>query len=676
MQNPPLVLVVDDTLDNLKVVSGLLKKTYQIQVASSGEETLRLADRDPRPDLILLDIMMPGMDGYQVCERLKSDPATHDIPIVFLTAKTQPEDEVKGFAVGATDYVPKPINPPVLKARVAAQLALAAQLHERHQMLHQRIAEVSEERDRTEIERQRIHDRQQALLAITRAALRDLTPQQFLVETLDLLNAIDWLDIESRGSLFLFNRHDELVLVAEHGMRISQRMICTKTRQGSCLCGQALLKRQTLFLAEVSENTQHCIMGPLGVGGYSLPLMEGERIYGALCIIMPKGHVPQPGEQDFMHEVADAFSGLIRRRMIEEKLRINQVEIQMVRNEVIRRLGVAAEFRDTETGLHVTRMSQYARAIARALHCDEELCELIELAAPMHDVGKIGIDDSILRKPGKLTAEEFATMQRHTLIGARILEGDDPLIALAREIALTHHEKWDGSGYPHGLSGEAIPLSGRICAVADVFDALTMERPYKEAWPVERAVATIESLSESSFDPRVVRAFSKTLPDLLAIKARYQDDAIDPRELLPLVNQEQGRQDWIVWNERFSIGIDIIDEHHRYLIYWANRVHTAIEQNAATPEVAKALFALEQYTRIHFRAEERLIAALGRSPSELESHQAGHREFEDKLCELRLEIAHNPFIAGVEMLDYLRGWLIDHILKSDRKILTLPVQDA
>ncbi|MFD2111721.1 bacteriohemerythrin [Thiorhodococcus fuscus] len=669
MPEDPLILAVDDTLNNLKVISGLLKQSYRIQVATSGEEALQLVADRPHPDLILLDIMMPGMDGYAVCKRLKDDPATRDIPVIFLSAKTQSEDEVKGFAVGAADYVPKPINPPVLKARVAAQLALAAQLRERHQMLHQRIAEVSEERDRTEIERQRIHDRQQALLAITRAALRDLTPQHFLVETLDLLNAIDWLDIEPRGLLFLFNRHDELVLVAEHGMSINQGMICTKARQGSCLCGQALLKRQTLFLAEVSESTQHCIMGPLKVGGYSLPLTEGERIYGALCIIMPQGHTPQPGEQDFMNELADAFSGLIRRRMIEEKLRINQIEIQMVRNEVIRRLGVAAEFRDTETGLHVTRMSQYARAIARTLHCDETLCELIELAAPMHDVGKIGIDDSILRKPGKLTAEEFATMKRHTLIGARILEGNDPLIELAREIALTHHEKWDGSGYPHGLSREAIPLSGRICAVADVFDALTMERPYKEAWPVERAVATIESLSESSFDPRVVRAFSETLPELLTIKARYQDDAIDPRELLPAVNLEPGRQEWIVWSERFSVGIDIIDEHHRYLIYWANRVHSAIKQQAATPEVAKALFALEQYTRIHFRAEERLISALGRSPIELESHQLRHREFEEKLHELRLEIAHNPFIAGVEMLEYLRSWLIDHILKSDRKIL-------
>ncbi len=158
-----------------------------------------------------------------------------------------------------------------------------------------------------------------------------------------------------------------------------------------------------------------------------------------------------------MTDVADIFTNLVRRRQMEEIMRISRLEVQIARNEIIQKLSVAAEFRDTETGLHVLRMSQYARVIAYTMGCDEAMCALIELAAPMHDVGKIGIEDRILKKPGKLTDEEFTVMKQHPTIGGRILEGDDPLIRMGREIALTHHEKWDGGGYPNRLSGEDIP---------------------------------------------------------------------------------------------------------------------------------------------------------------------------------------------------------------------------
>ncbi|MEK6662458.1 MAG: HD domain-containing phosphohydrolase [Pseudomonadota bacterium] len=210
--------------------------------------------------------------------------------------------------------------------------------------------------------------------------------------------------------------------------------------------------------------------------------------------------------------------------VLEQMVRERTRKLRSTRLQIVRRLGRAAEFRDNETGFHILRMSHTSELLARALGWDEDRCELLLHASPMHDVGKIGIPDRILLKPGKLDPEEWEIMKSHVTIGAHILDGDDStLLTLAREIALSHHEKWDGSGYPYGLSGEAIPLSGRIVALADVFDALTSERPYKRAWPVE---ATLEYLHEQSgkhFDPVLVGHFMQLLPQVLAIRTRFAE---------------------------------------------------------------------------------------------------------------------------------------------------------
>jgi putative two-component system response regulator len=199
-------------------------------------------------------------------------------------------------------------------------------------------------------------------------------------------------------------------------------------------------------------------------------------------------------------------------------------ELHSTRLEVIRRLARAAEFRDNETGVHVQRMSLYAEAIGRQMGLSAQDLDLLLNASPMHDLGKIGISDMILLKPGKLTPEEFATMQQHTLIGASILAGHDSrLLQTAHEIALNHHERWNGAGYPNGLAGEAIPLKARIAAVADVFDALTMVRPYKRAWSPEEARQEIASLSGSHFDPAVAAAFAACFDEILAIRMANPD---------------------------------------------------------------------------------------------------------------------------------------------------------
>lgn len=209
---------------------------------------------------------------------------------------------------------------------------------------------------------------------------------------------------------------------------------------------------------------------------------------------------------------------------LEDRVRDRTQELDQTRLEVIRRLGRAAEYRDNETGLHTIRMSNYSMLLARAVGLPEEECELILNASPMHDLGKIGIPDGILLKPGKLDASEWEIMKTHPLIGAEILRGhDSDLMHLAHLIALNHHEKWDGSGYPAGLKGEDIPLVARIVALADVFDALTTARPYKSAWSVDDALGYIRDQSGCHFDPQLVGHFLAVLPQILEIRRCYAE---------------------------------------------------------------------------------------------------------------------------------------------------------
>jgi len=199
-------------------------------------------------------------------------------------------------------------------------------------------------------------------------------------------------------------------------------------------------------------------------------------------------------------------------------------ELRQTRLQIVQRLGLAAEYKDNETGLHVIRMSHYTHLLARAAGLGEVEADDLLNAAPMHDVGKIGIPDAILQKNGKLDEAEWQVMRQHAQIGAEIIgEHESGLLRMARSIALTHHEKWDGSGYPNGLAGEAIPLEGRIVAIADVFDALTSVRPYKPAWPVEEALEFLRRESGRHFDPQLVELFLGILPAILEVKERWAE---------------------------------------------------------------------------------------------------------------------------------------------------------
>ncbi len=322
----PKLLLVDDEPTNLQVLRQILQDDYRLLFAKDGEKALELAERES-PALILLDVMMPGMTGHEVCTRLKTQPSTSAIPVIFVTALADVDDEAKGFEVGAVDYITKPVSPPIVRARVRTHLSLV--------------------------------------------------------------------------------RVDEL-----HQTRL----------------------------------------------------------------------------------------------------------------QIVQRLGLAAEYKDNETGLHVIRMSYYTHILARAVGLDERAADDLLNAAPMHDVGKIGIPDAILQKAGKLDDSEWAVMRNHAQIGAEIIgEHDSRLLRMARSIALTHHEKWDGSGYPNGLKGTEIPLEGRIVAIADVFDALTSVRPYKPAWSVEEAVALLRRESGNHFDPELVELFLAQMPAILEIKERWAE---------------------------------------------------------------------------------------------------------------------------------------------------------
>jgi putative two-component system response regulator len=324
--SPAVILVVDDEATNLQLMRQILQADYRLMFCKDGPSAIELAGHY-RPDLILMDIMMPGMSGYDTVKALKKNPATRGIPVIFVSAMAEVEDEAYGFEVGAVDYIAKPVSPPIVCARIRTHLSLV------------RVEELNE-----------------------------------------------------------------------------------------------------------------------------------------------------------------------------------------TRLQIIQRLGRAAEFKDNETGLHVIRMSHYARVLALAAGLGEEHALGIFHAAPMHDVGKIGIPDHILLKPGKLNPEEWRIMRRHPEIGQGIIgHHESPLLKLAADIAHSHHEMWNGQGYPRQLRGEAISLEARIVAIADVFDALTTARPYKAAWTVDRAIAFVEAQAGHHFDPALARLFLERMPDILSIREQWKE---------------------------------------------------------------------------------------------------------------------------------------------------------
>ncbi|WP_298393764.1 two-component system response regulator [uncultured Azonexus sp.] len=360
MQAQPTILIVDDVPENLSVLGELLQPIYHVRAANSGQRALQIANANPPPDLILLDVMMPGMDGYDVLAELRSVATTRDIPVIFVTAMDGTDDEERGLDCGAVDYITKPIRPAIVLARV-----------------------------RTQLELKRARD-----------------------------------------------------MLSDHN---------------------AFLEKE------------------------------------------------------------------VARRMAENQL-IQEVSIHA--------LAHLAETRDPETGNHLRRTQEYVRTLANALqhhprfsaYLDRRTIDALAQSAPLHDIGKVGIPDHILLKPGKLTPEEWEIMKTHAEIGAQAIaqaEADSArpveFLRIAQEIARCHHEKWDGSGYPGALAGDEIPISARLMALADVFDALICARVYKPAMPMEEAYRIIVAGSGTHFDPDVVTAFVSEFETFKRIAAAYAE---------------------------------------------------------------------------------------------------------------------------------------------------------
>lgn len=334
------MLAVDDDTDLLALLAKALSKDYHMLTAANPGDAISLAGGEPRPDLVLLDIEMPDVSGFEVCQALKSEPATADIPIVFLTGKAEPQAQVEAFGLGAVDYLMKPINAAVLRTRVQMQLSLTDQ-------------------------------------------------------------------------------------------------------------------RRTL------------------------------------------------------------------ERLVQERT----AEVEQTRSEIIKRLARAMELHESAAvGNRVIRLGHYAKLVAQAAGAKPNVVELMAAAAPLHDIGKLGVPSEILKKRDRLSAPDLERIRRHPQLGAEIIgEHDDPLLKLARQIALTHHECWDGSGYPQGLKGEAIPWPGRAMAVVDAFESMTTTQFYREPRKPEVAAAEIVKGAGSKYDPRVVEAFTRALPAMQKVLAAYSD---------------------------------------------------------------------------------------------------------------------------------------------------------
>jgi hemerythrin-like metal-binding protein len=513
-------------------------------------------------------------------------------------------------------------------------------------------------------------DKEQEKLAISKLVFEltvssgDSTDLDNLLNRLfTLMQGYRDIPVESRGAILLLNPRGKYFQVAQFGMPPPWE----SSLDWSVLkITEAMAARcHTQMFAYQADPGGDLVTSRLLL----LPLLIGGQHLGFVSLFVPMGYELAGVYEDFFFDLARALSGLVQRTLSIETLRIRELELEEARADAIRSLGVASEYRDNETGWHIMRMTNYAQSIAKAMGLADDQRELLYIAAPMHDVGKIGIADAVLLKPGKLTDAEFEVMKTHTNIGVTILEGKDELIGAARDIAGSHHERWDGKGYPYGLKEDGIPLLARICAVADVFDALTSTRPYKEPWTVEQAHDWVMSESGKHFDPAVVRAFDASMPEILRIRELYRDDIIDPKQVLTLPPIRHRENEWVPWDDSLSVGIDVIDEHHRYLFDLINDLYQVVIRKRGAREVARLIKALDAYAKIHFRAEEQMMNHYAFNGIVSQLHQ--HHAFEEKIAEFYEELHANPLVAQFDVLTYLRDWLIHHIRVEDAKLREL-----
>ncbi len=504
-----------------------------------------------------------------------------------------------------------------------------------------------------------------AISEILEIVLKPITFTQQLEEMLNVIASISWFSAEKKGAIFVANSRNELILTVNQNLHSELLTKCALVKFGQCLCGRAALEKRVLFSNCINHDHDISFPGMKEHGHYNIPLFgKNDEIIGVVVLYLKHNHQQHPEEKYFITMLGQLLSNVIFTRNLQLRTEINSIRLQKAHQEMIRKLVVAAEMRDNDTGAHIQRLSLYAEVVGRGMGLSKEAVHLLKQSIPMHDVGKIGIPDAILLKPGKLTTDEFVIMQQHTIIGAEILSGDHPLILASQQIARSHHEKWDGSGYPQGLVGENIPLFARICALVDVFDALLSERPYKQPWSLQKALALLKEGAGSHFDPQVVDSFIKNLPKIIDIQQCYSNNSRTDVEVVSPLWCNDMLSNNSTWKSEYSIGISSIDEQHKYLFSLLARITTMADENDAEG-IYDAIIDMRHYTVVHFFEEEQLMKLIGYP--ELEQHKRQHQKFIKAADNFVDDLEMFPLAAIAEMNIYLSNWLIAHIQVSDGK---------
>ena len=508
----PLILTVDDEEMNLELLEILMIPLgYQVEKAKNGKEALeKIAERSP--DIILLDVMMPGMDGFEVCRILKEDEKTRDIPVVMVTALNQIENKVTGIETGADDYLIKPFHRNELIARVKSLLKVKT-LNDKVKKYQYTIRSLFELTTLSEDFRDR-----GGIFNELAKRTAELTGMEKVVIALVENNLL-----QVKASYHLNDDKELYTFLSQNG---PIRKVIETGKQLVAVNDSQIAKQFNLNLSYVCiplKSISKDVIGALCAFGINGDMSEGTVRVLSIVAQRIASEIQIKDRSRVLEDTVDKRTKALRESL--EKLEEAHSEISHAYEEIVYRLSVAAEYKDEDTAAHIHRISYYSEALARKLGLPEEEVKLIKLASPMHDIGKIGIPDSILLKPGQLTPDEFEIMKQHTIMGARILAGSSsPLLSMAEEIAISHHEKYDGSGYPYGVMGENIPLVGRIVAIADVFDALLTPRVYKPAFDLDNTLTIMKEGKGKHFDPNLVDAFFDILDEILTIKEDYSND--------------------------------------------------------------------------------------------------------------------------------------------------------
>ena len=493
----PKILIVDDEASIRMLLTDVLEAVGNVAIeAKDGREAVETA-RAANPSVILMDVQMPVMDGITAVKILKSDPTLCAIPVVAVTAQAMNGDRERLLAAGFDEYLGKPVSIDEFR-NVVSRLAKTTPVKE---ACAERAPEIRVSPARkSATAKVMVVDDDDRLRALLEARIESMGHE--VVLAVDGEDAVEKANIELPDLILL-----DVMMPKLDGIAAAQRLKDSpQTGHIPIVMVTALGAVQDRVRA-LDAGADDFLTKPVD------PIELKARVQSLLKIKAYNDHM-RHYQQELESEVArktESLQGALHK-------------IQEFTFDTIYRLSRAAEYKDEDTGAHVRRVSHYAAAISRQMGQTDAFTEMLLYAVPMHDVGKIGIPDNILLKPGKLNPDEWQTMQMHTEIGPALLAGSDrELLQMAATIAWTHHERWNGSGYPRGLRGEDIPLVGRITAVADVFDALCSKRPYKEAYSVEKSLDIIRAKIGQHFDPRVVEAFLDVLPEILTIKEKFKD---------------------------------------------------------------------------------------------------------------------------------------------------------